>query len=123
MNKAEFISTIEKLNLPNEDFGIISGGSLLMRGIRDTTSDFDLAITQSLANKINLYSYPRDSKGFYMLYDSFQVLDNYDSFDFDVIDGYRCESLSSILFHKRQRSRPKDLDDIRRIEFYLRSRV
>ena len=62
MNKEEYIAGLERLNLPKSEFIILSGGSLLMRGLRETTADFDLCASKKLAEQINLYRAPKDEK-------------------------------------------------------------
>lgn len=41
MDKQAYAKGLEKLNLPKSEFIILSGGSLLMHGLRETTADFD----------------------------------------------------------------------------------
>lgn len=38
---------------------------------------------------------------------------------FDLIDGFKCETLESILAFKKKLHRQKDLKDIKNIEHYL----
>ena len=54
MDKAAYIEALEKLNLPKSEFIILSGGSLVMRGLRATTADLDLCATKKLAEQIDL---------------------------------------------------------------------
>lgn len=121
MNKEEYIAALKKLNLPKSEFIILSGGSLLMRGLRETTADLDLCASKKLAKQINLYNSPRDDKGFFTPFENCQMMDDFDSFEFDVIDGYQCESLEGVLAFKRKANRPKDQKDIENIEHYLKS--
>lgn len=121
MNKEEYIAALEKLNLPKSEFIILSGGSLLMRGLRETTADLDLCASKKLAEQIDLYNSPKDDKGFFAPFENCQMIDDFDSFEFDVIDGYQCESLEGILAFKRKANRPKDQKDIENIERYLKS--
>lgn len=121
MNKEEYIAALEKLNLPKSEFIILSGGSLLMRGLRETTADLDLCASKKLAEQIDLYNSPKDDKGFFTPFENCQMIDDFDSFEFDVIDGYQCESLEGILAFKRKANRPKDQKDIENIERYLKS--
>lgn len=67
MNKEECIAALEKLNLPKSKYIILSGGSLLMRGLRETTADLDLCASKKLAKQIDLYNSPKDDKGFHAL--------------------------------------------------------
>ena len=119
MNKKEYIKALEKLNLPKDDYIILSGGSLLMRDLRETSADLDLCATKKLAEKIDLYNAPTDDKGFYTPFDNCQMMDDYDNFEYDIIDGYKCETLKSILDFKLRVNRPKDQADIANIKAAL----
>ena len=121
MNNEEYIAALEKLNLPKSEFIILSGGSLLMRGLRETTADLDLCASKKLAEQIDLHNSPKDDKGFFTPFENCQMIDDFDGFEFDVIDGYQCESLEGILAFKRKANRPKDQKDIENIERYLKS--
>ena len=121
MNKQEFVAALERLNLPKDEFIILSGGSLLMYGLRETTADLDLCVSKKLAERIDLYSAPKDAKGFYTPFENCQMMDDYEHFKFDVIDGYQCETLDSVLEFKKRMLRPKDLKDIKAIEERLAS--
>ena len=119
MNKQEYLNGLERMNLPKEEFIILSGGSLLLRGIREESADYDLCVSKKLAKAIDLYSSPKDDKGFYAPFENCQMLDDFDGIEFDIVDGYQCETLDSILEFKRRMKRPKDLIDIKKIEEYL----
>ncbi|MBR3232996.1 hypothetical protein IKF74_01790 [Candidatus Saccharibacteria bacterium] len=119
MDKQAYTKGLEKLNLPKSEFIILSGGSLLMHGLRETTADFDLCVSKKLAKEIDLYNQPKDEKGFFVPFENCQMLDDFDNFKFDIIDGYQCESLENILAFKKKANRPKDQQDIKNIEAYL----
>ena len=121
MNREEFIAGLEKFNLPKSEFIILSGGSLLMRGLREKTADFDLCASKELAEKINLYDAPKDEKGFFAPFENCQMMDDFDEMEFDIVDGYQCESLKSILALKKRMNREKDQKDIEVIEKVLAS--
>ena len=119
MNRSEFISALEELNLPKTEYVILSGGSLLMRGLREETADMDLSASKKLAKDLELYNCPQDEYGLYMPFKNVQMKDDMENFHFDTIDGYQCESLDDILRQKREWNRPKDQADILAIEKYL----
>ena len=116
MNKEQYIEALEKLNLPKSEFIILSGGSLLMRGLREVSADLDLCATKKLAEQIDLYNAPKDDKGFFTPFENCQMMDDFDKFEYDVVDGYNCESLESILAFKKSKMRPKDIKDIEVID-------
>ena len=121
MNKQEYIESLEKLNLPKSEYIILSGGSLLLRGLREKSADLDLCVSKKLAEQIDLYHAPKDDKGFFTPYENCQMMDDFDRIEFDIVDGYQCESLKSILDFKKRVHREKDLKDIENIEAYLAS--
>ena len=120
MNKQEYIESLEKLNLPKSEYIILSGGSLLLRGLREKSADLDLCVSKKLAEQIDLYHAPKDDKGFFTPYENCQMMDDFDRIEYDIVDGYQCESLKSILAFKKRVHREKDLKDIENIEAYLK---
>jgi len=112
MRKEEFIQRLESFGLPKNEYMIRSGGSLLLRGLREETADFDLCVSERLAQNLDLWKYPKDEVGSYIPFKDVQMKANLAKFSFDVIDGYQCETLESVLELKRSLMRSKDIPDI-----------
>ena len=119
MNRREFISGLEKMAFPKSEFIILSGGSLLMHGLRESTADYDLCASKALAERIGLYACPQDADGCFTPFENVQMKDDFERFSFDLVDGYQCETLESVLAFKKRLRRPKDLRDIEAIEARL----
>lgn len=119
MNKQEYIKALATLNLPKSEYIILSGGSLLMRGLRAASSDLDLCVSKRLAQQINLHQAPKDRYGYFRPFPNCQVIEGFEHFGFDIIDGYQCETLPDVLAFKKSLRRPKDLQDIKLIEQHL----
>ena len=119
MKREDFLRRLEGFGLPRGEYVILSGGSLLLRGLREETEDFDLAVSKALAERLGLDGSKRDDKGCYAPFEGVQMTDDMESRPFDLVDGYPCEKLESILKLKRRLLRPKDLRDIPVIEAYL----
>ena len=121
MDKKEYIEGLEKIGWPKDQFIILSGGSLLMCGIREQTQDYDLAVSADFAKKIGLHDAPKNENGLYMPFEGAEISDTwFDEIEYDNVDGYQCESLESILAFKRKKMRPKDIVDIEKIEEFLK---
>ena len=41
MNKEQLLKLLEKLNLPKDEYYVLSGASLVIRGIREQAGDLD----------------------------------------------------------------------------------
>lgn len=124
MNKEELTNLIDSLNLNLNDYYIISGGSLLLQDLRNKTNDLDLAIN---ANSLKLLK-----ENFNLVEinpTTFSIGDNIECFlepsedilkNRVIIDGYSCQSLKSIYELKKRLNRPKDLEDIKKLEKKLK---
>ena len=121
MNRQEFIAKLEEFGFPKSEYMILSGGSLLLRGLREETADFDLCVSKKLAEKLDLEHCPKDDKGYYAPFENVQMTANLGKRPFDIVDGFQCETLESVLALKRRLDRPKDQRDIAVIEAYLAS--
>ncbi len=119
MRKEEFIQQLESFGLPKSEYMIRSGGSMLLRGLREETADFDLCVSEMLAQQLDLEKYPKDEVGSYIPFKDVQMKANLATFSFDVIDGYQCETLESILELKRSLMRSKDIPDVAAITSLL----
>ena len=123
MYKEELFELANSLDLPKEEFCIISGGALVAHGLREQTNDLDLDITQKgfdiLKEKYSLELINEDIKQ-YKVTDKIEcfLVDKLES-DIVYIDNYPCESLISIYNFKKRINREKDQADILAIEKYL----
>ena len=123
MNKKELLELASTLDIPKEEYCIISGGALVAHGLREQTNDLDIDITQKgfdiLKEKYSLELVREDIKQ-YKVTDKIEcfLVDNLES-DKVYIDNYPCESLISIYNFKKRINREKDQADILAIEKYL----
>lgn len=126
MNKEELIKLIENLNLPQDEYYILSSGVLVLYGLRDLAGDLDLCVSEELFNslkeKYNIKEEDKNSCGFYKLNDLVEVVvENKKNFTRDFKDGYPVETLERILKFKKKVNRPKDQRDIIKLEEYLKN--
>ena len=76
MKKEEFIQRLESFGLPKNEYLIRSGGSMLLRGLREETADFDLCVSEALAQRLDLEKYPKDEVGSYVPFKDVQMKAN-----------------------------------------------
>ena len=122
MNRQEFIDRLESFGLPKSEYMILSGGSLLLRGLREETQDFDLCVTKELAERLGLANCPVNEKGSFVPFEDVEMTANFGSRPFETVDGFQCETLESVLELKRRLMRSKDVRDIEVIEAYLKKK-
>ena len=124
MNKKEYLSRLDELNLDKSKYCIISGGTMLMYGLKDTTVDIDIKVLpnyyEELKNRFNI----KKSSKYPYLYEisdeiEIAVLD-FDKSDLEYIDEYTLESLELQLEWKIKNNREKDKEEIIKIKEYLK---
>lgn len=125
MNREQLLDLLKELNLPKEEYYVLSGASLVIRGIREQAGDLDLCISKELFEQIkDKYNLTEDKKnecGFYHINDSLEVVVNEkENFNMEVCEPYNLEDLNTILEFKIKRNKPKDQVDIEKIQKYLK---
>lgn len=127
MNKEQLLKLVDSLELPKEEYYILSSGCMLLYGLREQAKDLDLCVSielfEQMISKFNIDLTSKNECGFYRLNDLVEVVvSNKENFKRDFKDGYPVELLQSILDYKINRNAPKDQDDIINIQNYLNSK-
>ena len=102
MNKEKLIKLLKKYNFDKEDYIILSGAAMVLRNLKDTTNDIDIAVSDELYNEL-LDNY---NCTFELNVDDYDVwyIDNiinfsnhfYNDVEYDYYNGYRVQTKESI---------------------------
>ena len=121
MNKAEIKTVINELGLKNEKYFIYMSGALVIMNIKESANDLDIGITdrllfEDLKERYNLkeiYSLLNDKK-IELKINNFkiEIFLKEDDYDYNRIDGIKCQKLSDIIDMKQKLGRRKDIDDL-----------
>ena len=123
MNKREYINKLDVLNLDKKRYCVISGGTMLLYGLKESTEDVDIKIRPDYFEELKTkYNFKKSPKYPY-LYEldentEVAVLD-YSDEDVRYVDGYPVESLELQLKWMLEQNRPKDVEKIKVIKKYL----
>lgn len=116
MDKNELYNLIDSLKLPVSEYCVLSGGSLVMHNIRESTNDLDIDITKNgfelLKNKFSPTLIDKENKQYKITENIECFLDNNFETDIEIVDGYPCQSLISVYKFKKRLNRDKDQKDI-----------
>ena len=124
MDKQEIIKRLRDLNLPKDEYYVLSGVSLVLRGTREKCSDIDLCISEELfadvKDRLKMTPDKINSCNFYHLSDSLEiVVDKKSRFNMEKDYEFNLEDINTILAFKESRNLPKDQQDIVNIKKYL----
>lgn len=121
MNKEELIAFIESLNLPVEEYYILSSGCLVLYGLRDVAGDLDICVTPKLGKELMArYKIAEDchnEANFYHVNDKFEFVIN-DKLVYDKLGKYQVQKLEDIVKFKKLRQKKRDMEDVANIEKY-----
>ena len=123
MNKAEYIKKLDALNLDKDRYCIISGGIMLLYGLKETTEDIDIKVKPDYFEELKSRFEFKKSPKYPYLYElddetEVAVLD-YNTTDVKIFDGHPVESLELQLKWMIENNRPKDKEKIEIIKKYL----
>lgn len=123
MKKEEFMNLVDSLNLDNKDYCIISGGALLLHGLKESTHDVDIYVNKTGFNKLNnQFKIEKTDDNKYKVKENVECFlrdDEYLEKERVVVNGYSLQSLEKILELKLELNRPKDLEDIKALRKVL----
>ena len=125
MKKQEIISVLKKYNFDKSKYLVISGAAMVLLGIKEETSDIDIAVTK------DYYNYLLDN--YNAIFDKYNVsnnkcymIDNLINFGIDYYDNKRIivndipvQLSDRILDLKIYLNRQKDINDIEKIKKYI----
>lgn len=132
MKIRELLRELNKLKLPTNKFAITSSGPLGIRNIREI-NDLDLIVYPELWQELSA-KYPLTNEGDFesICIGNIQISGKGSWFtdpqfgdlinqidDADLFNSYRFVKLETILKIKKNKTRPKDIEDVRLIENYL----
>ncbi len=120
MNKEEILQKLKSLKLNRKDYIVISGASLVLQDIIETTHDIDLTcikeVYDSLDWPIKIGEFQKEIK--YL--DVFEIAPNlHDEKNIVMINGYKCMNLEKCLEIKKALNRPKDKKVIEKLDLIL----
>lgn len=126
MKKQEIDILLKELNLSLEEFYILSGASLVIRGIREECNDLDLCMTREAFEKIkNRYEVKHLNGKPENLFQITEKMETFvepkENFNCEIVEYYPLENLEKILAFKKERNQEKDKKDILKIEKYLQN--
>lgn len=125
MNKTEIIARLTGLALPKSEYWVIAGSAMALYGLREQTNDIDLGCTTLLADALQRQGYPvtvlDGGSRRIAIGDDIEVYENWLYDQVILWESIPVISPEGLLQMKQFLGRPKDQDDIARIEAFLKT--
>jgi len=126
MNKQKIIEILKQLPFSKEDYWLVTGAALVLYNIREETSDIDIGCTTDLINKLINQGYEykilNDNTKYIKYNQNIEIYENWLFDKVDYIDEIPVISIKGLIEMKKKLGRPKDLEDIKLINNYLKNK-
>ena len=125
MNKADIIEKLSAFPYDASEYWLITGGAMVLYGIRDETSDIDLGCTARLADRLEadgyLHAVRTNGKRWFKVGSDIELFEDWLYDTVTLMDGIPVISIQGLIDMKRSLGREKDARDIGLIEKYLQT--
>ena len=109
MNKKELIELINTLDLPYEEYTILSSGGLVLRGIMENANDLDLAVTEKGFDILNKkYDLIEKENGCFQVNDKVECMINDLKGKKERVGDYFLQEIHDYLNYLKRSEREKD---------------
>ena len=126
INKEQIEALLNRYLLNKNEFIVLSGSALVLYGIKDETHDIDVAVSKEYFEflletyKCEIEKYDiKNNVYVYYIDNIINFSTNYYDVDYNVINGFKIQTIESILELKESLNREKDKKDIVKIKRYL----
>ena len=119
LDKKQIIARLEELNLDDTKYWVITGGAMVLYGLREQTSDIDLGCTSNLANLLQQEGFPvermPDGTRKIVVAEDVEIFENWLEDKVERFEGVPVISIQGLIEMKRALGREKDFRDIQLI--------
>lgn len=126
MRRSDVVELIKELDMPINEYYVLSGAALVLRNIREECSDLDLCVSYSvfdfLKKKFDVKKSSKEYDNLYHIGDNIEFfVEAKENFKMEFEGGYPLENIETIIEFKKRRNTEKDKIDILKIEEYLKN--
>lgn len=119
LDKKQIIARLEELHLDDTKYWLITGGALVLYGLREQTSDIDLGCTSDLADLLQQEGFPvermPDGTRKIVVAEDVEIFENWLEDRVERFEGVPVISIRGLIEMKRALGREKDFRDIQLI--------
>lgn len=120
MKKQEILNQLSTFPYERDAYWIITGGAMVLYGIRDQTEDIDLGCSKEMADLLEadgyFYKHTTDGKRWFKYGENIEIFETWLCDQTTIIDGFHVISLKGLMEMKQGLGREKDRKDIELIK-------
>ena len=124
MNRQELMEKLAALPFPKTDYWLITGGAMVLYGMKPKTHDIDLGCTKALADQLEAAGNPfvrleNGHRKFVLNTGEVELFEGWLYDRVETVEGFPVISVPGLIQMKEALGRPKDFADLVRIREFL----
>lgn len=123
MDKLEIIKELNRFPYSKDNYWLLTGGAMVLYGIKEQTSDIDLGCNKKMANMLErdgyLFNLSESGNRHFKYGDCIEVFENWINDTVTVLEDIPVITIAGLIEMKEELGREKDFKDIAIIEEYL----
>ena len=123
MNKQEILKCLSEFPYDRNEYWLITGGAMLLYGIREETADIDLGCSKALANLLEADGFmigkTDDGKRFFKYGENIEIFEEWLNDSVEKVEGFNVISIKGLIEMKQEIGREKDKKVIELIKEFL----
>ena len=126
MDKKEIINKLKSFPYSKEDYWILTGGAMVLHGIKKQTSDIDLGCNKKVADELErdgfLFRYTESGNRHFKYGDDIEIFENWLNGTVTRVENMPVISIPGLVDMKRELGREKDFKDIELINEFMKKK-
>ena len=123
MDKLEIIKELNRFPYSKDNYWLLTGGAMVLYGIKEQTSDIDLGCNKKMADMLEhdgyLFNLSESGNRHFKYGDCIEVFENWINDTVTLIEDVPVITIAGLIEMKEELGREKDFKDIAIIEEYL----
>ena len=124
MNKQEILNCLSEFPYDRNEYWVITGGAMVLYGMREQTADIDLGCSERLANQLEtdgcLLRRTDDGKRWFKYGENIEIFEEWIMDSIETVHGFNAVSIKGLIEMKQELGRDKDKKDIELIKAFLK---
>lgn len=124
MNRTDIIQRLKEINFEPGEYWVITGGAMVLYGMKEETSDIDLGCSKKMADELEEKGYSvafmDDGTRKIEFADDIEIFENWLFDKVQMIEKIPVISIDGLVAMKKALGREKDFEDIRKIKNWMK---
>ena len=125
MNKTEIMKVLNEFPYSKDDYWLITGGAMVLYGIKEQTSDIDLGCNKKMADELEkdgfFYKFTESGNRQFKYGENIEIFENWLNDKVETVENIPVISVNGLIEMKQELGREKDYKDIELINSWRRS--